>query len=107
MAGELTPERRLMSCSRNHEVGGSIPSIGTKMDNNEQIKKEMARWSSETRDRYYFELKINTFLKNEITRLEAEVLRLRNENKQMKVKMESMSIPKKQNVSVDNMLEID
>jgi len=77
------------------------------MDNNEQIKKEMARWSSETRERYYFELKINTFLKNEISRLEAEVLHLRNENEQLKIKIESMSTTKKQNISVDNMLEID
>ena len=77
------------------------------METEDKIKQEMARWSAEVKDRYYFELKINTFLKNEITRLETEVLRLRNENEQMKVKMESMSIPKKQNVSVDNMLEID
>ena len=78
-----------------------------RMETEDKIKQEMARWSAEVKDRYYFELKINTFLKNEITRLETEVLRLRNENEQMKIRMESMSIPKKQNVSADNMLEID
>ena len=85
---------------------GSNPITRSEM-NDDKIKQEMARWSAEVKDRYYFELKINTFLKNEITRLETEVLRLRNENEQMKARMESMSIPKKQNVSADNMLEID
>jgi len=77
------------------------------MDDNDSIKKEMARWSAEVKDSYYFEVKINNFLKNEIAKLEAEVLRLRNENEQMKLRIESMSLPRKQNLPADNMLEID
>ena len=77
------------------------------MDDNDSIKKEMARWSAEVKDRYYFEVKINNFLKNEIAKLEAEVLRLRNENEQMKLRIESMSLPRKQKLPADNMLEID
>ena len=77
------------------------------METDDKIKQEMSRWSAEVKDRYYFELKINTFLKNEITRLETEVLRLRNENEQMKIRMDSMSSPKRQKSLEDNMLEID
>lgn len=85
---------------------GSNPITRSEM-NDDLIKQEMARWSAEVKDRYYFELKINTFLKNEITRLETEVLRLRNENEQMKIRMDSMSSPKRQKSLEDNMLEID
>ena len=77
------------------------------METEDKIKQEMARWSAEVKDRYYFELKINTFLKNEITRLETEILRLRNENEQMKIRIDSMSSPKRQKSLEDNMLEID
>lgn len=85
---------------------GSNPITRSEM-NDDLIKQEMARWSAEVKDRYYFELKINTFLKNEITRLETEVLRLRNENEQMKIRIDSMSSPKRQKSLEDNMLEID
>lgn len=77
------------------------------MEIDDKIKQEMNRWSSEVKERYYFELKINTFLKNEILRLEAEVLRLRNENEQMKIKIDGIYQPKVQKTLVDNMLEID
>ena len=78
------------------------------MDTTDRIKQEMSRWSSEVRDRVYFEAKINAFLKNEVTRLENEVFRLRLENDQLKSRIEEMSGPKVQQTPYKNHdLEID
>ena len=78
------------------------------MDTTDRIKQEMSRWSSEVRDRVYFEAKINAFLKNEVTRLENEVFRLRLENDQLKSRIEEMSGPKVQQIPYKNHdLEID
>jgi regulator of replication initiation timing len=78
------------------------------MDTTDRIKQEMSRWSSEIKDRVYFEAKINAFLKNEVTRLENEVFRLRLENDKLKSRIEEMSGPKVQQIPYKNHdLEID
>jgi len=78
------------------------------MDTTDRIKQEMSRWSSEVRDRVYFEAKINAFLKNEVTRLENEVFRLRLENDKLKSRIDEMSGPKVQQTPHKNHdLEID
>ena len=77
------------------------------MDTTDRIKQEMSRWSSEVRDRYYFEVKINAFLKSEITRLENEVMGLRLENQKLQNRIDDLTAPKKQSGSVSMELEID
>lgn len=77
------------------------------MDTTDRIKQEMSRWSSEVRDRYYFEVKINAFLKSEITRLENEVMGLRLENQKLQSRIDDLTAPKKQSGSVSMELEID
>ena len=67
----------------------------------------MQRWSREVKERIYFEAKLNNFLKNEILRLEAENLLLRNENKELKNRIDGVySHTTKQSSSVME-LEID
>ena len=77
------------------------------MDTTDRVKQEMSRWSSEVRDRYYFEVKINAFLKSEITRLENEVMGLRLENQKLQNRIDDLTAPKKQSGSVSMELEID
>ena len=77
------------------------------MDQDDRLKQEMFRWSSEVRDRYYFEVKINAFLKSEITRLENEVLQLRLENHKLQAKIHEMSIPAPPSSAGNLELEID
>ena len=77
------------------------------MDTTDRIKQEMSRWSSEVRDRYYFEVKINAFLKSEITRLENEVMGLRLENQKLQNRIDDLTASKKQVNSGSMELEID
>ena len=77
------------------------------MDTTDRIKQEMSRRSSEVRDRYYFEVKINAFLKSEITRLENEVMGLRLENQKLQTRIDDLTAPKKHSGSVSMELEID
>jgi regulator of replication initiation timing len=78
------------------------------MEDTDRIKQEMSRWSAEVRDRVYFEAKINAFLKNEVTRLENEVLMLRLENEQLKRRIDESSCTKTQQTPGKNQeLEID
>ena len=77
------------------------------MDTTDRVKQEMSRWSSEVRDRYYFEVKINAFLKSEITRLENEVMGLRLENQKLQNRIDDLTAPKKQVHSGSMELEID
>ena len=77
------------------------------MNSIDSIKQEMSRWSSEVRDRYYFEVKINAFLKSEITRLENEVMGLRLENQKLQTRIDDLTAPKKHSGSVSMELEID
>ena len=73
----------------------------------DEVKLEMQRWSREVKERFYFEAKLNNFLKNEILRLEAENLLLRNENEELKNKIHGIySHKQKQSPSVKE-LEID
>ncbi len=74
---------------------------------NDEVKLEMQRWSREVKERFYFEAKLNNFLKNEILRLEAENLLLRNENVELKNRIDNVYSNKlKQSTSVKE-LEID
>ena len=74
---------------------------------NDEVKLEMQRWSREVKERFYFEAKLNNFLKNEILRLEAENLLLRNENVELKNRVDNVySNKSKQSTSVKE-LEID
>ena len=77
------------------------------MDSTDRIKQEMTRWSAESRDRHYFEVKINALLKSEITRLENEVLQLRLENDKLQAKIQEMSSPPRVAPAGDLALEID
>ena len=77
------------------------------MDTTDCIKQEMARWSAESRDRHYFEVKINALLKSEITRLENEVLQLRLENDKLQAKIHEMSAPPRNPSAGSPELEID
>ena len=77
------------------------------MDSTDRIKQEMTRWSAESRDRHYFEVKINSFLKSEITRLENEVMGLRLENQKLQTRIDDLTAPKKQVHSGSMELEID
>ena len=73
----------------------------------DEVKLEMQRWSREVKERFYFEAKLNNFLKNEILRLEAENLLLRNENVELKNRIDNVYSNKlKQSTSVKE-LEID
>jgi len=73
----------------------------------DEVKLEMQRWSREVKERFYFEAKLNNFLKNEILRLEAENLLLRNENVELKNRIDNVYSNKpKQSTSVKQ-LEID
>ena len=73
----------------------------------DEVKLEMQRWSREVKERFYFEAKLNNFLKNEILRLEAENLLLRNENVDLKNRIDNVYSNKpKQSTSVKE-LEID
>jgi regulator of replication initiation timing len=68
----------------------------------------MSRWSAEVRDRVYFEAKINAFLKNEVTRLENEVMRLRLENQTLQARITELTSLKPSQPSSNSMtLEID
>lgn len=77
------------------------------MDATDRIKQEMARWSAESRDRHYFEVKINALLKSEITRLENEVLQLRLENDKLQAKIHEMTSPPRAPTTGSLELEID
>ena len=73
----------------------------------DEIKLEMQRWSREVKERFYFEVKLNNFLKNEILRLEAENLFLRNENTELKNKIDGIYSHKQKQSTPAKELEID
>ena len=73
----------------------------------DEVKLEMQRWSREVKERFYFEAKLNNFLKNEILRLEAENLLLRNENTELKNRIDSIYFHKQKQSTPVKELEID
>lgn len=73
----------------------------------DEVKLEMQRWSREVKERFYFEAKLNNFLKNEILRLEAENLLLRNENEELKNRIDSIYSHKQKQSTPVKELEID
>jgi regulator of replication initiation timing len=73
----------------------------------DEVKLEMQRWSREVKERFYFEAKLNNFLKNEILRLEAENLLLRNENEELKNRIDSIYFHKQKQSTPVKELEID
>ena len=73
----------------------------------DEVKLEMQRWSREVKERFYFEAKLNNFLKNEILRLEAENLLLRNENTELKNRIDSIYSHKQKQSTPVKELEID
>jgi regulator of replication initiation timing len=73
----------------------------------DEVKLEMQRWSREVKERFYFEAKLNNFLKNEILRLEAENLLLRNENEELKNRIDSIYSHKQKQSTPAKELEID
>ena len=77
------------------------------MTKDDRLKQEMSRWSAESRDRHYFEVRINALLKSEITRLENEVLQLRLENHKLQAKIHEMSAPVPPSSAGNLELEID
>jgi len=73
----------------------------------DEVKLEMQRWSREVKERFYFEAKLNNFLKNEILRLEAENLLLRNENEELKNRIDNVYSNKPKQSTPVKELEID
>jgi len=73
----------------------------------DEVKLEMQRWSREVKERFYFEAKLNNFLKNEILRLEAENLLLRNENTELKNRIDGIYSHKPKQSTTVKALEID
>ena len=73
----------------------------------DEVKLEMQRWSREVKERFYFEAKLNNFLKNEILRLESENLLLRNENEELKNRIDGIYSHKPKQSTPVKELEID